>query len=409
MHLPPLQKQSGLSKPFLTFEATSSIKPALITEMLLSAPPLHSAKLSLKNSPLDNGFTQTILSSEPVQGGTVRRFILDGFNNKTITTLNTANSTDVAILKGYEVEIWDCKSGTLKSTIRPADPETGETPTSIAYGGEVNNGGGSILAVGTSKGNLELWNTNTGTKFASYPVASIDGKPFPIHELRYLEQDRVAVVFLEYIDVRECNSGNQSTRIHMDMSHTPINTINYCGNGFISCGFKETGAIASINYYNNIPNLISEGTKLSSFNCFCQLSASENSFLAGNAIGEIYFFNPALSSTGSIVVKTGEKIISMAKLPSNEVVFGTKIGLYKLNTNTWEYVEIDHDNWFPIGICPPFPDGSFATASGQISPYLLSYGLLKYTPPALSKAKQKAVPASLIQQVWNSLRTSLRR
>ncbi len=139
--------------------ATIAAKELLKTHIAKTSCPLRTNSVNYTEKLLE----QVLVNQKGID------FIEKFSNNRLIASLGSMRN-EIAMLQldgdyGVQtVEVWNILKQTKIRTFYPADPDQGETINCIAYGGEIDKGETSIVAIGTSKGNLELWNSKNGEK-----------------------------------------------------------------------------------------------------------------------------------------------------------------------------------------------------------------------------------------------------
>jgi WD40 repeat protein len=375
---------------------TSSIPSIRITNSSFSTPitpakkePSKAAAIAVRELSRNNLRTNSVnytekLLEEVLVNQNGMDFIEKFSNSRSIASLGSTGN-EIALLQldgdnGVQIiEVWNTLNRTKIRTFYPADPEQGETINCIAYGGEIDNGATSIVAVGTSKGNLELWNSLNGEKITVYSASSTA----PILEIASLENGLLAIGAGAAITIYDCRSKRELDGFETD---APLTCLTYLGNDLIACGLKDK--YSSVNVYDFATQecIFTAGTKPGYTNR-CITPLSEEQFLVGNDMGGIYLFD-----LEDFTVKNVLGFVSpsaMIKISPTEIAAGFYAGVYIVNTQTWKYEIASEIGWQPCGFCLSPDDGSFTTGSAYPIDDETRSGLLQYIPSPSRKVTKE--------------------
>lgn len=346
----------NLSAPITIFYKEEPSKIATIAARELSKPESTKSLSPLMGTSSIN-YTEKVLEQVLVNE-TGMDFIAKFSNNRSIVSLGPTRN-EIAMLQldgdyGVQcVEIWNITNQTKIRTFYPAYPDQGEAITCITYGGKSDDGVTPIVAIGTSKGNLELWNSFNGKKIAVYPASSTA----PIQEIASLGTGLLAIASGTEIIIYDCISKKEIDRFEISASLT---CLTYLGNNLIACGLKDQ--YSNVKVYNfTTHECVFTATTVPGYPNRCIAPLSEGQFLVGNEMGGIYLFDLQNLTEKNVLAYVSPS--TMVKISPTQIAAGFYGGLYIVNTETWKY-ELASDNaGQPFGVCPS-PNGPFFTASG---------------------------------------------
>jgi WD40 repeat protein len=289
-------------------------------------------------------------------------------NSRTITRIPSSDGRDLIAFMQADttIEIWDCNTKKIQQ-----QPIHNYIPsTCFAYCEELSNNQGFVLAVGTAKGLLQLWNTSNGKIIAEYPFGDT-----PITDVVNLTNGKLAInMKTSSLSIWDYN---QRAEIALIDTGSPICCINYLKGNLVACGLengefqvwdwnKQELVFSSV-IYDNIPA-----------SCFCM--PSDHTLLVGTTLGDIRFFdfdNPLPYLT----VFTGVPL-SICLMDEEHVLFGNADGVNILNVESGFYRFIQgNDNYYgTYGLCAPDSTGSFVTGASNYNSGNTLNNLIKYTP-----------------------------
>lgn len=300
-------------------------------------------------------------------------------NSRTITRIPSSDGRDlVAFLQGNQtIEIWDCNIKKMQQTL-----QNYISINCFAYCAELSNNQGSILAVGTAGGLLQLWNASIGKIIGEYPIGydEMSEQATPITDVVNVTNGKLAIgMQTSSLSIWDFNQKAEVALIQTNDNGSPICCINYLRDNLIACGLQN-GVFQVWDWDKQkliFSSVIYEGIPAS---CFCM--PSENILLVGTTLGDIRFFDFANKLPDPyLTVYTGIPL-SMCLMDDEHVLFGNGSGSNILNVTNgfYRFIQGNYNFYGTYGLCAPDATGSFVTGASNYNSGDTLNNLIKYIP-----------------------------